>query len=94
MLVLILVIKAGKVIATHTDEQEYVIDRYPADCEIIKVADSVIEFPRDEEGRPTVLPEDPRSKGVPHIDLRRQGTTEQRLADLEAALAALLGGGA
>lgn len=91
---LILIIKAGKVIATHTDEQEYVVDHYPADCEVIKVADNAMEFPRDEEGRPTGLPEDPRPKGVSYVDLRSQGTTEQRIADLEAALAALLGGGA
>lgn len=91
---LILVIKAGKTIAIHADEQEYVVTRYPADCEVIKVADNAVEFPRDEEGRPTWLPEDPRPKGVPYIDLKRYGTTEQRLADLEAALAALLGGGA
>lgn len=89
---MILVIKSGKVIATHTDEQEYVIDRYPADCEIIKVADNVVEFPHDEEGKPTGLPEDPRPKGIPYIGLKKQGTTEQRLADLEAAIAALLGG--
>lgn len=90
---MLLVIKEGKVIATHTDEQTYVIDRYPADCEIIKVADNAVEFPRDEEGRPIGLPEDPRLKGVSYEDLKKQGTTEQRLADIEAALAVLLGGG-
>ncbi|MGB9661347.1 MAG: hypothetical protein ACPL5F_04930 [Moorellaceae bacterium] len=89
---MILVIKAGKVIAIHTDEQEYVINRYPAECEVIKIADSAVEFPRNEEGRPTGLPEDPRPKGMPYIDLKKQGTTEQRLADLEAAIAALIGG--
>jgi len=89
---LILVIKAGKTIAVHTDEQEYVVTRYPADYEVIKVADSAVEFPYDEEGRPAGLPEDPRSKGVSYVDLRKQGTIEQRLADLEAALAAILGG--
>lgn len=91
---MILVIKEGKAIAAHTNEQEYVIDRYPADCEIIKVADNIVKFPEDEEDRPTGLPEDPRPKGVPYVDLKKQGTTEQRLTDLEAALAALLGGGA
>lgn len=91
---MILVIKAGKVVAIHTDEQEYVITRYPADCEVIKVADDAVDFPRDGEGRPTGLPEDPRPKGIPYTDLKKQGTTEQRIADLEAALAALLGGGA
>jgi hypothetical protein len=91
---LILVIKAGKTIAVHTDEQEYVVTRYPADCEFIKVADNAVEFPHDEEGRPTGLPEDPRPKGVSYVDLKKQGTTEQRLADLEVALVALLGGGA
>ncbi|MEW6045011.1 MAG: hypothetical protein AB1609_00780 [Bacillota bacterium] len=91
---MILVIKAGKVIATHTNEQEYVIDRYPADCEVIKVVDNAVEFPLDEQGSPRGLPEDPRSKGIPYVDLKKQGTAEQRLADLEAAIAALLGGGA
>ncbi|MDI6711456.1 MAG: hypothetical protein QME76_12380 [Bacillota bacterium] len=90
---MILVIKEGKVIATHTDDQEYVVDHYP-DCDVIKVVDNAVEFPRDKEGRPTGLPEDPRLKGVPYVDLKRQGITKQRLADLETALAALLGGGA
>lgn len=90
---MILVIRNSKVIAYHSDDQEYVIDHYPVDCEIIRVADNVVEFSLSEDGA-TNMPEDPRPKGVPYTDLRKQGTAEQRIADLETALAALLGGGA
>ena len=79
---MILVIKDGKVIAYHEDGQD-VLDKYP-NCAIIKVKDEEVVF--DEEGWPQ----------VPHsgIDLRIVGSVGQRLADLEAALAALLGGDA
>jgi len=80
---MILVCKNRKVIAYHTDDQEYVIDRYPQDCEILKVEQ--VEF--DEEGWP-LYPE-----GQPALDLRTTGSTEQRLRDLEMALSYLLGGG-
>jgi len=80
---MILVCKDRKVIAYHTDDQEYVIDRYPQDCEILKVEQ--VEF--DEEGWP-LYPE-----GKPALDLRTTGSTEQRLRDLEMALSYLLGGG-
>ncbi len=81
---MILVIKGGKVIAYHNDNQEDVIkNKYPG-CELIKIADNDVQF--DEEGWPLV----PQSG----IRLNMIGTTEQRLADLEAALIALLGGGA
>jgi len=80
---MILVCKNRKVIAYHSDEQEYVIDRYPQDCEILKVEQ--VEF--DEEGWP-LYPE-----GKPALDLRTTGSTEQRLRDLEMALSYLLGGG-
>jgi len=80
---MILVCKNRKVIAYHTDDQEYVIDRYPQDCEILKVEQ--VEF--DEEGWP-LYPE-----GKPALDLRTTGSTEQRLRDLEMALSYLLGGG-
>ncbi|WP_079933287.1 hypothetical protein [Carboxydocella sp. ULO1] len=89
---MILVLKEGRTIAIHTDEQEFVVDLYPG-CEIIKVANDAIELTRDKEGRLTGLPEDPRSKGIPCIELKRHGSIEQRIADLEAALAALIGGG-
>lgn len=79
---MILVIKDGKVIAYHEDGQD-VLDKYP-NCAIIKVKDEEVVF--DEEGWPQM----PQSG----IDLRIVGNVEQRLADLEAALAALLGGGA
>jgi len=78
---MILVIKDGKVIAYHEDEQD-VLDKYPG-CAIMKVKDEEVTF--DEEGWPQM----PKSG----IDLRTMGNTEQRLADIEAALAALLGGG-
>lgn len=78
---MILVIKDGKVIAYHEDGQD-VLDKYP-NCTIIKVKDEEIVF--DEEGWPQM----PQSG----IDLRIAGTAEQRLADLEVALMALLGGG-
>lgn len=78
---MILVIKDGKVIAYHEDGQD-VLDKYP-NCAIIKVKDEEVVF--DEEGWPQV----PQSG----IDLRIAGSVEQRLADLEAALVALLGGG-
>lgn len=81
---MILVCKNKKVIAFHTDEQEYVVDRYPADCEILKVDDSKVEF--DEEGFPK-YPE----KGAEN--LRVKGSIEQRLRDIEMALATILGGG-
>jgi len=80
---MILVCKDRKVIAYHTDDQEYVIDRYPQDCEILKVEQ--VEF--NEEGWP-LYPE-----GKPALDLRTTGSTEQRLRDLEMALSYLLGGG-
>ena len=79
---MILVIKDGKVIAYHEDGQD-VLDKYP-NCAIIKVKDEEVVF--DEEGWPQV----PQSG----IDLQTIGNMEQRIADLEAALAALLGGGA
>lgn len=78
---MILVIKDGKVIAYHEDGQD-VLDKYP-NCAIIKAKDEEVVF--DEEGWPQV----PQSG----IDLRIAGSVEQRLADLEAALVALLGGG-
>jgi len=77
---MILVIKDGKVIAYHEDGQD-VLDKYP-NCAIIKVKDEEVVF--DEEGWPQV----PQSG----IDLRTMGNMEQRIADLEAAIAALLGG--
>ena len=80
---MILICKDRRVIAYHTDDQEYVIERYPQDCEILKVEQ--VEF--DEEGWPK-YPE-----GKPTVDLRLLGNTEQRLRDLEIALAYLLGGG-
>ena len=76
---MILVIKDGKVIAYHEDGQD-VLDKYP-NCAIIKVKDEEVVF--DEEGWPQM----PQSG----IELRIVGNVEQRLADLEAALAALLG---
>lgn len=79
---MILVIKDGKVIAYHEDGQD-VLDKYP-NCAIIKVKDEEVVF--DEEGWPQM----PQSG----IDLRIVGNVEQRLADLEVALMALLGGGA
>ena len=79
---MILVIKDGKVIAYHEDGQD-VLDKYP-NCAIIKVKGEEVVF--DEEGWPQV----PQSG----IDLRIVGSVGQRLADLEAALVALLGGGA
>ncbi|MFZ5688689.1 MAG: hypothetical protein ACOY9Y_11040 [Bacillota bacterium] len=88
---MILVIKNSKVIATHTDEQTYIIDRYPVECEIIKVADNAVEFTQDEEGRQTGLPEDPRLKGVPYVNLKTTPTAEQRLEALEIAMLTNLG---
>ena len=79
---MILVIKDGKVIAYHEDGQD-VLDKYP-NCAIVRIKDEDVVF--DEEGWPQV----PQSG----IDLRIAGSVEQRLADLEAALAALLGGDA
>ena len=78
---MILVCKNGRVIAYHDDNQD-VIDKYP-DCEIFKV--DMVEF--DEEGWPLY----PQRGGA---NLRSIGGIEQRIADLETALAALLGGGA
>lgn len=78
---MILVIKNGKVFAIHTDEQEYVVNNYAADCDVIKVPDDAVEFPRDAAGRPVGMPEDPRPKGVSYIDLRKQGTSEEVLAN-------------
>jgi len=79
---MILVIKDGKVIAYHEDGQD-VLDKYP-NCAIVRIKDEDVVF--DEEGWPQM----PQSG----IDLRIAGSVEQRLVDLEAALAALLGGGA
>jgi len=80
---MILVVKDSKVIAYHGDNQEDVIkNKYPG-CELIKIADNEVEF--DEEGWPLA------PQGGTRLDIL--GTLEQRLADLEVALAALLGGG-
>ena len=79
---MILVIKDGKVIAYHEDGQD-VLDKYP-NCAIVRIKDKDVVF--DEEGWPQM----PQSG----IDLRIVSSAEQRLADLEAALAALLGGDA
>jgi hypothetical protein len=79
---MILVCKNNKVIAYHDDNQDDIINKYPADHEIIKV--DIVEF--DEDGWPLY----PRSGGT---NLRTMGNTEQRIADLEAAIAAILGGG-
>ena len=83
---MILVIKGGKVIAYHEDGQD-VLDKYP-NCAIIKVKDEDVVF--DEEGWPQM----PQSGIDCGIDLRTMGNVKQRIADLEAALTALLGGGA
>jgi len=80
---MILICKDRKVIAYHADEQEYVIERYPQDYEVLKV--DQVEF--DEEGWPK-YPE-----GKPAFNLRVTGSTEQRLRDLEIALSYLFGVG-
>ena len=80
---MILICKDRKVIAYHADEQEYVIERYPQDCEVLKVDQA--EF--DEEGWPK-YPE-----GKLTLNLRVTGSTEQRLRDLEIAISYLLGVG-
>ena len=73
--------KGGKVIAYHEDGQD-VLDKYP-NCAIVRIKDEDVVF--DEEGWPQV----PQSG----IELRIIGNMEQRIADLEAALVALLGVG-
>lgn len=78
---MILVIKGGKVIAYHEDGQD-VLDKYP-NCAIVRIKDEDVVF--DEEGWPQV----PQSG----IDLRTMGNMEQRISDLEMAIAVILGGG-
>jgi len=78
---MILVVKNNKVIAYHGDNQEDVIkDKYPG--ELIKIADSEAQF--DEEGWPRI----PQGGG---IKLNKMETLKQRVADLEVAVAAILG---
>ena len=79
---MIIVVRKGKILATHTDDQEYVVDRYSQDCDIIKADGS---FAPDMD--------DPRKDGIPFVDLRKIGSLDQRIADLEAANATILGGG-
>jgi len=79
---MILVVKNNKVIAYHSDNQEDVIkDKYPW-CELMKIADSEAQF--DEEGWPRI----PQGGG---IKLNKMETLKQRVADLEVAVAAILG---
>ncbi|MBO8158817.1 hypothetical protein [Thermosyntropha sp.] len=80
---MILVIKGGRVLAYHADTQkDDIINKY-LDSELVQVPDNEVQF--DEEGWPLL----PQNTGV---NINTLGSTEQRIADLEVALAAIIGG--
>jgi uncharacterized protein with von Willebrand factor type A (vWA) domain len=88
---MLFVIRNGKVFATHSDTQN-VVDKYPQNYDIIQISDAVAHAYLSQFGEGEEIP-DPRTRGIDAVDVRVMGTYEQKIADLEEALAQLLGGG-
>ncbi len=88
---MLFVIRNGKVFATHDDNQE-ILDKYPQGCEIIQIDDLQVKAYLQKFGEEVTEIPDPRNEIQEWVDIRKVGALKQRLADLEEALAALLGG--